>query len=309
MKFRNTTLLMVLFAAPAFAFGQSRSVPMLEVNPDARSAAMGGNQYGEARSMLIYSNPTSILYSDKALNVSAATQIYPDADDAGRLMYYGAAASYRVGIHGVQAGFRYLGGYSIPMENGKNLKPADWSADVAYSIRFLDRISVAAGVSLLHSKILKEAYTVAFNLSAYYRNSFNMGINADYVIGVNVANIGPDLNYGKKYGKTKLPACFGAGGELGMDLGKTNRLGISLAGQYYCMPRKAKMFTGNIGAEYSYAKKISLRAGYKYAEHDYSSFAFGAGLACSIFHLDVAHQRGMGENEVNLTLITLGVSF
>lgn len=308
MKIRNIIILMALLTTTTFVFGQSRSLPILEVNPDARATAMGGNQYGEAQSMLIYSNPTSILYSEKAFNASVATQIYPDTEDAGRLMYYGAAAAYRFGIHGVQAGFRYQGGYSIPMDNGKELKPADWSIDVAYSIRLFDHFSAAVGASFLRSKVFKEASTVAFNVAAYYRNKFKMDIDADYVIGVNAANMGPDLDYGNKYQKTKLPASFGGGGELGMNLTPKNRLSISLAGQYYYLPQDAKLFTGNVGAEYSFAKIVSVRAGYKYAEHDYSSFAFGAGFAFNKFHLDISHQRGMGENDVNLTLISLGIT-
>ena len=47
MKIRNIIISMALLTAPMFVFGQSRAVPMLEINPDARATAMGGNQYGE----------------------------------------------------------------------------------------------------------------------------------------------------------------------------------------------------------------------------------------------------------------------
>ena len=103
MKIRNIIISMALLTAPMFVFGQSRAVPMLEINPDARATAMGGNQYGEAQTMMIYSNPTSILYNEDVWNFSASTQIYPSADEVGRLMFYGASASRRFGIHGVHA--------------------------------------------------------------------------------------------------------------------------------------------------------------------------------------------------------------
>ena len=309
MKLKNIALWAVLSAAPVLAYGQSRAVPMLEVNPDARTAGMGGNQYGETGSMLIYSNPTSLLYGEEVWNASAATQIYPSDDETGRLMYYGASLSRRFGKHAVHAGFRYLGGYTIPLDKGKNLKPADWSIDVAYSIRLFNHFSASVGASFLRSKVVKEASTVAFNVAAYYRNTFRMGINADYLIGINASNLGPQLNYGSKYKKTDLPACFGGGGELGLNFSPKNRLNISLAAQYYCLPQKARLFTGNIGMEYTFAKFISLRAGYNYAEHDYSHLAFGAGLHYKIFRLDVAHLHGTGENEVNQTIVSLGVKF
>ena len=60
MKIRNIIISMILLTAPISVFGQSRAVPMLEINPDARATAMGGNQYGEAQTMMIYSNPTAI---------------------------------------------------------------------------------------------------------------------------------------------------------------------------------------------------------------------------------------------------------
>ena len=129
MKLRNI-LASVLIGLPLLAIGQSRSLPILEINPDARATAMGGNQYGEASTMLIYANPTTLLYENMNWEVSAATQIYPKADeDIGRLMFYGVSAGKRFGNHGVHVGFRYLGGYDIPADEGKNLKPADWTVD------------------------------------------------------------------------------------------------------------------------------------------------------------------------------------
>ena len=124
MKLRNI-LACVLIGLPLLAIGQSRSLPILEINPDARATAMGGNQYGEASTMLIYANPTTLLYENMNWEVSAATQIYPKADeDIGRLMFYGVSAGKRFGNHGVHVGFRYLGGYDIPADEGKeHLEP------------------------------------------------------------------------------------------------------------------------------------------------------------------------------------------
>lgn len=309
MKLKNIVLWAALSAVPALTYGQSRAVPMLEVNPDARTAGMGGNQYGEAGSMLIYSNPTTLLYGEEVWNVSAATQIYPSEDEIGRLMYYGASLSRRFGRHGVHAGFRYLGGYSIPLDKGQDLKPADWAVDVAYTLRLLDHFSVAVGASFLRSKVVKEASAVAFNVGAYYRNTFHMGIDADYLVGINAANLGSQLDYGSKYKKNDLPAYFGGGGELGLNFNPKNRLAISLAAQYYCLPADAELFTANIGAEYTFARFVSLRAGYNYAEHDYCHLAVGAGLHYKIFRLDLAHLHGLGENEVNRTVVTVGVRF
>lgn len=303
-------LIFALAMLPLHICGQSRSLPLLEINPDARMTGMGGNQYGEAHSMLIYSNPTSSLYDEEKWNVSASTLIFPKQEDLNdRNMFYAVSLSRRFGNHAIHAGMRYLGGLSVPMDEGNALKPADWTVDLAYSLRLFDHFSFNAGVSLIHSKVVEEATTAAFNIGAYYRNSFNMGINADYVVGINAFNMGPNLDYGQNYKEAKLPAGFGAGGELGMNLDDKNQLNVSLAGQYYCMPNEAKLFTENIGVEYGFNRMFFVRGGYKYAEHDYSSFAFGAGVNYRCLTFDVAHQRGLGSNEINQTLLSLSFKF
>lgn len=309
MKLKHI-LIAALLAAPLMANGQSRSLPILEIYPDARAAGMGGNQYGESKTMLTYTNPTSLLYEKAKWNVSATTQIYPKSeDDVGRLMFYGASVSRRFGVHGIHAGFRYLGGYDIPVDEGKNLKPADWTVDLAYSIRFLDHFSASVGASLVHSKVVQEANTVAFNVAAYYRNTFNMGVDADYVVGINAANMGPNLDYGKGYKQSKLPANYGAGGEVGMNFNEAHRLNISFAAQYYYFPTNADMFTGNIGAEYTFLDMVSVRGGYSYAQHDYCHASMGAGVALGNIHLDAAFLLGLGGNDVNQTMISLGINF
>ena len=307
MKLRNI-LAGVLLGLPLIANGQSRSLPILEINPDARATAMGGNQYGEASTMSIYANPTTLLYGEMNWEVSAATQIYPEAEDnVGRLMFYGVSAGKRFGNHGVLVGFRYLGGYDIPVEGGKNLKPADWTVDANYAIRFLDHFSATAGVSFIHSEVVEEATSVAFNAAAYYRNGFGSGISGDYVVGINVGGVGPKLDYGARYRKAKLPAHYGGGGEVGLDFNEQHRLSVSLAAQHYCYPKNAEMFTGNVGAEYTFLGLVSVRGGYTYAQHDYSRYSFGAGISFGNIRLNVAHQRGLGDNDVNQTMISLGL--
>lgn len=291
------------------ASAQNRALPILEFNPDSRMAGMGGNQYGEANGMLIFSNPTSLLYGEKDWNVSAATGIFPKQDDIDdRNMFYGASISRRFGNHGIHAGFRYLGGISVPVDDGKDIKPADWTMDLAYSFRFLDNFSFMASASLLHSKVQESATTVVFNVGAYYRNTFK-NMSGDYVIGISGNNMGPNLEYGDRLKETKLPASVGLGGEAGLNLDEKNRLCFSAAAQYCYFPDNAKLFSGNAGLEYSFNRLIHIRGGYKYAEHDYSNYALGAGVSYSIFKLDVCHQRGVGGNDVNQTWLSLSVSF
>lgn len=310
MKLKPIFLTAALLAAPLLAFGQSRALPILEINPDTRATGMGGNQYGEAATLLTYANPTSLLYGEAKWNASFTTQMYPKAEgDIGRLMFYGASVSRRFGNHGVHAGFRYLGGYDIPTGAGESLKPADWTLDVAYSLRLLDHFSASVGASFIHSEVVQKASTVAFNVAAYYRNTLHMGMDADYVIGINAANMGPNLDYGKGYRESKLPASFGGGGELGMPFNEMHRLSVSLAAQYYYYPTSAAMFTGNVGAEYTLLDMFSLRAGYTFAEHDYCRASFGAGVTFGNLRADLAYLFGLEGNDTNVAMLSVGINF
>ena len=296
----------LLCAAPLAGMAQGHSMALLEVNSDARSAAMGGNAYGEAATMGLYANPTTLLYGEEATTVSAATQIYPDTD-AGQLMYYVVTAGRRFGQHGVSLGFRYQGGYSFPMDEGGKLRPKDWTVDAAYSLRLADHFSASVGVSLLHSELYAKATTVGFQIAAYYRN--RCGQHMDYVVGLSAENMGPALDYGDGYVKAKLPALFGGGGEMGLDLAARHRLSFSLAGQYYCLPKRSEMFLGSVGAEYTYDRLLSLRAGFRYGENDNSAVAFGVGVSHWGLTAAVSHQRGVGDNDTNLTAVSLQFSF
>lgn len=314
MKTRHilATVITALSTIPLASFGQSsRAVPLLEINPDARSAAMGGNQYGESRVMQLYSNATSLLYDPHLWSASFATQLYQKPEDShiGRQKYYAVMAARRLDKHAVQIGFRYLGGLDIPMTDNSSLKPADYTIDLGYAYRIDDHFSVAGSASLVHSKVVEEATTVAFNVAAYYRNSFGTEMPTNYVIGISGNNMGPDLDYGKKYKKNNLPASFGGGGEISTGFSLNHKLSLSATAQYFCMPENASMFTFNTGIEYGFADMVFIRGGYRYAEHDYSSFAIGAGLDASIIRIDATYQKGIGGNDTHQWLIALGVSF
>lgn len=306
MKLKNILAISALVMSQALASAQVNT--LLGISPDAATAGMSGNQYGEARGMFIYSNPTSLLYGEKDWAVSAATVIMPKAEDLdSRDMMYGAAVSRRFGNHGVHVGFRYLGGLSIPVDGEGNVKPRDLTFDLGYSFRFLDHFSVSAVTSVINDKIVDDATGVAFNVGAYYRNSFDMGINADYVVGVSGFNIGPKLNYGAT--SSKLPAGVGAGGELGLDFNEKNRLNVSVAGQYRYLNENGNIGSWNIGAEYGFNKMLFARGGYRYGGHDSSGYSFGLGVRVGTVSLDLCHQRGIKGNETKLTWIGLNIAF
>lgn len=307
MKMRKIILGLGLLIAPIVCFAQnSLALPFLTLAPDARGAGMGGNQYGETVNMYMYGNATSFLYGDKMLNVSGSFLVLPKIEDAGRNMYYGLSASYKVGNHGISAGFRYMGGLNFAVDGRKKaIKPMDMSFDLGYAYRLDDHWSGSLSVSCIQSTVKTTAIGVGFGAGVYYRNTTNSG---RYIIGLNGGNLGTQMDYGRKYSKSYLPGYAGLGGEYTMLMGE-NALSFSGGGQYYFMPVEAAMFTGNVGVEYNYAKMLSGRIGFIYGQHDFSRVTFGAGYNYNdMLRIDGAYELGLGGGGYHTAYITLGYS-
>ena len=90
---------------------KARSLPILEMAVDTRSAALGGNHYGESHTSYLYANPTSLLYSDEGnLSASASARFLGKIEgfDGSRNLF-NLALGARLGDHVFFLGGRYLG--------------------------------------------------------------------------------------------------------------------------------------------------------------------------------------------------------
>ena len=310
MKLKNIILSSALAVLPIVGFGQGQSVSLLDINPDAGSAAMGGNWYGESHTMSIYGNPTSIHYAKNESNagVYLTSQFFDDFADAGKMNYYAAAGHYRIGIHGIHAGVRYLGGLEIPTSN-RIIKPKTMTFDLGYSIRLGEHLSASATASLVSDEIIEKATTVSFNVAAYYRTQLDLAEGAALVAGADCGNMGPDLDYGDDYSKAHLPVYFGGGGSLGVDLFEGHHLTASLGARYYSFPEASEMFTVGAGLEYRLFDMISARGGYIYGENENSLVTAGIGAEYKAFRFDAAYLSGLGDNDMSSLLLTVGMKF
>lgn len=316
MKTRNLLLALALMSVGT-AYGQSRALPILEVNTNVRNTAMGGNYYGEANNMLIYSNPTSLLYGEKKLNVSTTARFFQGekvSGATGNNILFGASAAYKLGErHGVYVGYRYFGGkkfetFSADGVKGKDYTPMSITLDAGYAFRLNENFSAAVTATFIYDKIARSIDAPAFSIgaAAYYRTELDISDGANLVLGVNAGNMGPKIDYGKKSHKKLLPFYFGGGGELSIKLPEYHSVTFSAGAQEYTLPTKAKMFTANVGAEYTYKEMLSFRAGYNYAEKELSHFAVGAGFAWRNYHLDLAYQKGLAGEKNGAFIIGLG---
>src|SRR3712207_9464905 len=92
MNKKSLTILALSLATAMGMSAQSRILPILEANTDARSAAMGNTMLGNTDQMNIYSNPAALTFSSRTFSADAAMEVYPKAEN-GRLMQYNFARS------------------------------------------------------------------------------------------------------------------------------------------------------------------------------------------------------------------------
>lgn len=321
MKIKNIIVAALLMLTPSLVSAQSyeaeggQSIPVLTVNPNARNVAMGGNMFGESNTMMIYGNATSIYNSSKKIHVSATTQMFSEfTEDAGKQKFAAVSGSYLLGSrHGIHFGARYLGGlkYDIMGRKGvETAEPKDMTFDLGYSFKLNDNFSAQMSIMYLNSELGGDysGSTVGFDIAAYYRTTINLMSGLDITAGVRGGNFGGQLEYDKG-SKADLPSYAGAGGEFALNMTDSHRLTLAVDAKYFVLPEDSRMLMAGAGLEYTFKNMISLRGGYLYGEEENSSLTAGLGFEMDIITVDAAYIKGMGDNDVDACLVSLGVRF
>ena len=154
-------ILGLLVLSPALLLAQSRTLPILEENPDARSMAMGNVSLMSTDRNYLYVNPSSIFYNSNRYSASVNGTFFPKNDDvSGRILYGNASAAFRFADrHAAFIGYRYMGGETITEQTdqygnlGKDIKPVDWSFDIGYSFKIKDKLSAFSRGSIIQQKM------------------------------------------------------------------------------------------------------------------------------------------------------------
>ncbi|MDD7456753.1 MAG: PorV/PorQ family protein [Bacteroidales bacterium] len=309
---------LLLVSVPCFVNGQGRILQLLEVNPDARSAAMGGQFLMGADHNYLYVNPTSLLYKEDArYSIDVNGQLYPKQEGADGTLWYGnASAGWRfLSRHAAYAGFRYQGGLSIPTVSdqfgtpGKPIKPFDWAIDLGYSFKLSSALSVFATGSLVQSWIGEGGYAGLFSVGGNYRQALNLGLVPSLLnVAVRVTDFGTPIYYKSK--GYALPSNAQAGADLSMEMAPEHSITVALGGRYVFFPDNARLLQGGAGAEYSFRRMLSARAGFQFGEHKSSHATFGLGCKFAGIRLDAAYLVSTAnETGVNTLLLSLGYQF
>lgn len=312
-------LSVVLVTMALSGFSQvGRPLPVLQGNPDTRSAAMGGVMGAKSDRMHLFVSPGSMLFQDKKLQVDFSTEVFPKLEGIkGRTMQYNFAGAYNFGTDALFLGYRYQGGSKIPfISEGMDSKdliinPFDWSLDVGYARKLGDNFSIHASANLIASWIGKGAYTGAFSFGWYYQNEKNLGRTpALFSFGMRLADLGAPIKYKSEKIRISVPASLQIGSGLDMQLSSKSQLNFVGGGRFFLLPKDASMLLLGVGAEYGYNDMVFVRAGFEYGQRSQSFGTFGLGAKYQGFRLDAAYRLSTSKDfGVNTLLISLGYSF
>lgn len=186
-------------------------VPFMLIAPDARSAGMG--DMGVATSMDGFSqqyNPAKYVFSEAKSGVSLSYTPYlsklVNDISISYATYYNRLNEYSA----VSASFKYfsLGEITLTQsENdpGINVKPNEFTADVAYTLRLADQFAMAVAVRYMRSDLRIDqvdpnadaASTFGADLTGYYQSeeeAYN-DFNGRWRAGFAIQNLGPKFKY------------------------------------------------------------------------------------------------------------------
>lgn len=306
-------VLFILFGCTVFS-QENISLPFLQINPDTRTSGMGDASMGEAKSMYLYTNPTSIFQGDKKIYGSCTFGLYPSIDDS-RSLFGAVSTGYKfLDRHAVMVGFRYFNGLETSLfdQNGnrtKNITPFDWSIDFAYAFNFSPALSAYIGGNFIQSYNYKTAYTGGMSVGAYYRNKLNISKNeAAYTVGASLNNLGSKFKYGKRGIENDMPTSINLGGSILYPFNDSHKVNLAASTHYFLLPSDAKLAVFNIGAEYEMFNMGFLRAGYHIQKDNNGYATLGLGFKFKFINVDASYLMAQ-DKDFNLMRLGLQVEF
>lgn len=304
---RLYTIASLLFFAPlciGVANAQNHALPILETPTDARAAALGGQTLMTTETNDVYLNPASILYSDRKLTVGVTGYLFPKPEDEiidGRLFQTGVSAGWHfLDRHAVHAGFRYMGGLSVPNiseefgpEGKKKTSPFDWTIDLAYAFKLNNHFAFFATAAALQSYVTNTAYAFPFSVGATYRTGFDFR-NQEAIVGaaLSVADVGAPVYYTSHKGYA-LPSNIRLSSDVMLPFGTDHKLTCVVGGRIYFLDDPG--VTAGLGAEYMYRDMVGVRLGYQYAGEDLSRITIGLGGQYAGVRLDLTYLKSLND--------------
>ncbi len=220
---KKYAITLIAFATLNLTFGQetitfpdqssviTTGVPFMLIAPDARSAAMG--DMGVATSVDGFSqqwNPAKYAFSEAKSGVSLSYTPYLSKLVNDISISYATYFNRLTEYSAVSASFKYfsLGEITLTQsENdpGTNVKPNEFTADVAYTLRLADQFSMAVAMRYMRSDLriaavdpnADAASTFGVDITGYYQSEEEAygDFNGRWRGGFAIQNLGPKFKY------------------------------------------------------------------------------------------------------------------
>lgn len=254
MKIKLNRILIALLVSTTFsAYAQNdkfrvvtTAVPILQISPDARAGGMG--DVGVASlpdANVIFWNPAKLAFLGEDVSKLSLSytpwlsRLVPDIDLA--YLSYVRSLGDRQGL-GVSLRYFSLGEINFRDDQGNptgTFSPYEFSADIAYSLKFSDQWSGGIALRYIFSDIAqgqivqglqtKPGQSVSADISFFYKSrQINMqgGQKGTALFGVNISNIGAKISYSESGQDDFIPTNLRLGGGYIWQFDTYNKIGL-----------------------------------------------------------------------------------
>jgi hypothetical protein len=220
---KKYAIILVAFATLNLTFGQetitfpdqtsviTTGVPFMLIAPDARAASMG--DMGVATSVDGFSqqwNPAKYAFSEAKSGVSLSYTPYLSKLVNDISISYATYFNRLNEYSAVSASFKYFSLGEITLTQGENdpgvnVKPNEFTADIAYTLRLADQFAMAVAVRYMRSDLridqvdpnANAASTFGADITGYYQSEEEAydDFNGRWRAGFAIQNLGPKFKY------------------------------------------------------------------------------------------------------------------
>lgn len=256
-------LLLSLFAIlPAHAQVGITAVPFLQIEPDSRAAGMGNTGVAIAdNASAVYWNPAGLGFqTSNQISLTHANWLPAFSADLFYDYLSGMMHVENIGTFGGHITYLNLGEQIRMDEMGHNqgrFNSFEISAGISYGKELSDNFALGTGVRFVYSSLadgrvggqdINPGSSIGVDLGALYRtNPFLVGTReATFSLGLNIANIGPGMQYTDNSQKDPLPATLRLGWAYKMDLDRNGINTLTLSNDISkIMARSERMEAAN----------------------------------------------------------------
>ena len=256
---KKYAITLIAFASLNLSFGQDTTqiipnpndsrvittgVPFMLIAPDARSGSLG--DMGVATSVDAFSqqyNPAKYVFSEAKSGVSLSYTPYLSKLVNDISISYATYFNRLTEYSAVSASFKYfsLGEITLTQDEndpGINVKPNEFTADVAYTLRLADQFAMAVAMRYMRSDLrinqvdpnAAAASSFGVDITGYYQGeeeAYN-DFNGRWRAGFAIQNLGPKFKYDDGGQENFQPTNLRLGGGFDFIFDEYNKLGVTV---------------------------------------------------------------------------------